>query len=98
MTKSKGKHKQATKPEPRDQHSLYIKLMVLSIAILYFLPLLGIISKTSFWAFSVNTYLPGKFVVIQLITVVFCCFVIFVPKLMRITEKIPPPFYYFSFL
>ncbi len=82
---------------PDDQHFKYIKFMALAITMLYFLPLLGIITKASFWAFSVNTYLPSEFIAIQSVIVLLCCLTLFMPKSMRFTERITPTFYYISF-
>ncbi|KPK71623.1 hypothetical protein AMJ87_07020 [candidate division WOR_3 bacterium SM23_60] len=97
MTKQKRESdKSVESPHKRDQYS-YVRWVALTIVVLYFLPALGIVSKTSFWAFSVNTYFPAELLIAHLALVMIICISLFRPGLLRFIEKIPKKSYYIFF-
>jgi tetratricopeptide (TPR) repeat protein len=75
----------------------YISWIALIIATLYFLPTLGIVSKTSLWAFAVNTYWPTGLIILHLILITVTCVFLFRPRLLSFTLKISKKHYYILF-
>jgi len=88
----KEKVQAAVHSGPRD-----LKWLALAVTLLYFIPSLGMISKTTFWAFSVNTYLSHEFIIVHILLIAACCTALFMPNLLRPAGKIPPAFHYILF-
>jgi tetratricopeptide (TPR) repeat protein len=83
-------------PPAPNPHS-YARWIALIIAAFYFLPALGIISKTAFWAFSVNTYFQSGLTVAHLILVMIAFAMMFKPTLFSFAERISATSYYVFF-
>jgi hypothetical protein len=71
--------------------------IALAIVVLYLLPALGIVNRSTFWAFSINTYFPLELMVFHTILVVLVFIVLFKPSLLQFTERTPTNFYYIFF-
>ncbi len=76
---------------------IYFFIISLLIATIHFLSAFGIISRTSFWALSVNAYFPKSFLVVQLILVTACLVSFFLPHLIKMLTKIPTRVQYILF-
>jgi tetratricopeptide (TPR) repeat protein len=74
-----------------------MRWITLAFATIYFLPALGIISKTSFWAFSVNMYFPPELTYVHLALVTLACILLFKPDLLLFAFKMPARVYYIVF-
>ncbi|MGB7054835.1 MAG: tetratricopeptide repeat protein [bacterium] len=97
MTKPKKDNTTPAQPSSTYNHYSYVRWLALAIAVLYFLPALGIISKTSFWAFSVNTYWPTALMIAHITLITSGCLLLFKPDLLRFTDKVSTKFYYAFF-
>jgi len=97
MEKPRNHRKQSTQTSSSGSCCSYINWIILAITALYFLPALGIVGKTSFWAFSINTYLPTELMAAHLMIVAMVCALSFKPDLLRFTYKISTQFCYVFF-
>jgi Tfp pilus assembly protein PilF len=97
MTKQNNRASKSSTPSPESNQYTYIRWIALVIAILYFLPALGVVSRTSFWAFSVNTYLPTGITIAHLILVALMYLLLFRSDLLGFTRAISRQFYYILF-
>jgi len=98
MTKRKKAPSESAEQSPECGQYSYVKLIAVAVTILYFLPALGIVSKNSFWAFSVNMYYPTELLIAHLMLVVIVLVLFFRPNLLRFAHKISPKYYYAIFV
>lgn len=71
--------------------------MVLIVILPYILSGLGIINSSTFWAFSVNAYLPRWLFIIHVILVIISFTSFFLPRLVKSVTKIPTTIQYITF-
>lgn len=88
---------QVTKDHEYCRSSRLIIGIVFIIAFLYLLPGFSVISKSTFWAFSVNAYIPQWVRIINILLVAVSLTIVLLPRLVKPVTKIPVTIQYFLF-